>query len=107
MLIRVILKTEYGDCNLDGRVDIVDLNALAANWGAIGCTSWAEGDFNGDHAADILDLNEMAAHWGYPRPPGIFEDALAGTGVPEPATMAMLAAGAAGLLMRRRGRRGA
>ncbi|MCJ7544869.1 MAG: trypsin-like serine protease, partial [Phycisphaerae bacterium] len=45
-LIRTMLGTEYGDANLDLRVDIDDYNLLAANFGLTG--GWAKGDFNGD-----------------------------------------------------------
>jgi hypothetical protein len=105
-LVRVILNTEYGDTNLDGKVDILDLNTLAAYWGEAGCVSWSDGDFNGDWKIDILDLNAMAAHWGFPLhgAGGSFEEALATTSIPEPIPAITLLLGASAILARRQGR---
>jgi len=78
------------DADLDGKVDIFDLNALAANWGT--GSGWAEGDFNGDLTADIFDLDVMATNWGS----GTFPAT-----VPEPIVLTLLALGALGVLRRR------
>jgi hypothetical protein len=43
-----VLKTKYGDVNLDGRVDQTDLNIILNNMGKGPGLSWADGDMNGD-----------------------------------------------------------
>ena len=48
--------------NLDGKVDVMDLNALAQHWLQTG-QSWATGDFTGDHIVNQLDLSVLAQHW--------------------------------------------
>ncbi len=82
-----------GDCNLDGSVDLLDLDTLAYNWGNSIDVDWAEGDFNGDGKIDLLDLNLIAANWG---------SAPALGNVPEPATLSILAIGGLAMLRRRR-----
>ncbi|GAG25596.1 unnamed protein product, partial [marine sediment metagenome] len=62
-LIHTIMGKEYGDTDLDGDVDILDLDTLGINWDQSGM-GWADGDFNGDTAADILDLDVLGSHWG-------------------------------------------
>src|SRR4051812_31694787 len=44
-----------GDANLDGVVDTLDFNALAASYGHRG--DWSKGDFNADGRVDHTDLN--------------------------------------------------
>ena len=50
-----------GDCNLDHKVDITDLGALATNWQQTG--GWQQGDFNDDGLIDISDLGVLATNW--------------------------------------------
>ncbi|KKK89023.1 hypothetical protein LCGC14_2737270, partial [marine sediment metagenome] len=53
-----------GDITLNGKVDITDLGALAANWQASGPgIGWGNGDFNWDYVVDITDLGALAANW--------------------------------------------
>jgi len=59
-----ILVAPYGDANLDGRVGIADLSALADNYGVESGTTWAMGDFNGDGKVGIADLAALADHYG-------------------------------------------
>jgi hypothetical protein len=54
-IVRVILGTEYGDANLDGKVDEADEEIVRGNLGETGL-GWAGGDFNGDGIVDVLDL---------------------------------------------------
>jgi hypothetical protein len=93
-----------GDANVDGKVDTLDFNALAGNFGGTGKV-WRNADFNNDGTVDTLDFNSLAANFGKSAnpPPG---DGGGGAGalVPEPSTL-MLACGAAGLLICRRRRR--
>jgi len=81
-----------GDANRDGLVDVLDLAALANNFGASPAT-WEQGDFGGDGLVDVLDLAVLANHFGEgPSPPMAPE--------PSAAWLLLLAAGA-----RRRRRR--
>jgi len=92
-----------GDANLDGTVNVADLNKVLANWGKTNQT-WAEGDFNYDGVVNVADLNKVLANWGKTVPAGY--DSLGGpagaagpcSAVPEPGTLALLAAGLMGLL---------
>jgi len=86
-----------GDANLDGRVGIADLGALADNYGQTGRV-WVHGDFNFDGKVGIADLGAIADNYGVEAG----QDRLL---VPGPPTALLLAiAGAA--LVRRRCRRG-
>jgi len=51
----------YGDLNLDGTVDGLDLAALLAVWGL---TDPPYGDFNGDGIVSGADLTTLLARWG-------------------------------------------
>jgi hypothetical protein len=90
-----------GDTNLDGKVDIVDMLALEADFGCKASPGWAGGDSDGDGDVDMLDYLTM-------------KDAFAETGpqagaspgpTPEPASAALLAVAAAAALSRRPSRR--
>jgi subtilisin family serine protease len=61
-LVHDILGTEYGDANLDGRVDGDDEAILAAYGGPGG---WAEGDFDGDDWITTNDQGQVWSHWGF------------------------------------------
>ncbi|MBN1942922.1 MAG: PEP-CTERM sorting domain-containing protein [Phycisphaerae bacterium] len=76
--------TLQGDANLDGIVNELDYDILAANWG-VG-DIWSEGDFTFDGTVDEADLAVIQENWG--------GSGSAPTGVPEPATLALLAMGA-------------
>jgi hypothetical protein len=78
-----------GDADFDGDVDDDDLSLLLANWGAD--TVCAHGEFSGAAPVDDDDLSLLLANWTGPLP----------AAVPEPVTMAFLAAGAL-ILSRRR-----
>ncbi len=54
-----LTTTLAGDVNLDGVVDIFDVNTVSMNWG----TSGPQGDANGDGVVDIFDVNLISAHW--------------------------------------------
>ena len=95
----VVKYTWAGDADLDGDVDISDLARLATYWQYN--TSWSGGDFNYDTHVDISDLAILATNWqqgvGNPLGPESFDAALSSFGlvsasVPEPASVALLAA---------------
>jgi hypothetical protein len=88
----IILQSQLpGDAVGDGKVDINDLTIVLTDFGRSGMT-WNTGDFNGDGKVDINDLTVVLANFG--RTVGA-----AGIGaVPEPGTLALFAAGFAGLL---------
>ena len=67
-----------GDTNGDLMVNLADLSALAANYGAYGYASWAMGDFNHDAQVNLSDLSVMGAYYG---------QTWSGSEVPEPATL--------------------
>jgi hypothetical protein len=82
-----------GDANRDGRVDINDLTIVLSNFGKTGVT-WSQGDFTGDGTVDINDLTIVLSNFGKTA-------ALSAAGmaaVPEPGAIALLLAGAIGLL---------
>lgn len=85
--VRSILRTEYGDANLDGVIDAADFSVLTANFTATGA-GWAQGDFNGDTVVDSRDLSLIFANWGYDRS-AVLADQLA-TPIPEPSAIAAL-----------------
>lgn len=100
-----------GDADGDNDVDVGDYFALKENYGRTGMT-WAQGDFNGDGVVDNADLAILEMNWGYKSPlydpakEGYTPTMAPGGLVPEPATLALLAAGAVGLLLRRSCRSG-
>lgn len=56
----------YGDANLDGKVDFIDLAKMAQNFNsALPATqgSWDRGDFNFDGMVDFLDLAKLAQQY--------------------------------------------
>ena len=61
-LVETMLGTYYGDHDLDGDVDIDDLNTVRNNFGQPG--KWADGDFDGDRIVDIDDLNTVRNNFG-------------------------------------------
>jgi hypothetical protein len=66
-----------GDTNLDGVVNVLDFNTLAANFNKTSAL-WSQGDVNYDGVVNSLDFNLMASNFGQPAlvAPGL---------VPEPA----------------------
>ena len=60
-LLREILSVLPGDANLDGSVDITDLDIWSSNRFQTG-RGWASADFNGDGLADGSDFNILVAY---------------------------------------------
>jgi hypothetical protein len=98
----VLIRYTYsGDATLDGKVDTLDFNALAANFGGTG-KAWTQADFNYDGTVDTLDFNNLAANFGQQISEG---GGGVGALVPEPSVSGMFVlAGATALRRQRRAR---
>ena len=107
-----VAYTWYGDATLNGQVDITDLTKVLQNYNQTGMT-WSQGDFYYNGVVDITDLTKVLQNYNQPFvDPGILDvtsyklngqalQLLSGAGfhvVPEPGTLALLAAGLLGLL---------
>ncbi|MFB3892037.1 MAG: trypsin-like peptidase domain-containing protein [Phycisphaerae bacterium] len=100
---RTQLTPIEGDANNNGIVDMTDYTIWFGNYGRTDA-GWRQGDFNGDNLVDMADYILWFTNFGTS-----INAAGAGSfsapefyGVPEPATLALLAAGA--LLLKRRRR---
>jgi T5SS/PEP-CTERM-associated repeat protein/autotransporter-associated beta strand protein len=80
-----LVPTYAGDFNLDGIVDVTDLNVWAANAGK--SASWQAGDVNYDGAVNLIDLKMLKASIGLPR----LSIPSSSAAVPEPSTVVLSA----------------
>jgi hypothetical protein len=87
------MGTEVGDLNLDGFINATDLAILAEFFGSSG-VGYGRGNLNCDDFVNATDLAILAGNFGYAAPEG--------AAVPEPATLGLLAAGAAFVIRRRK-----
>lgn len=81
------LTATTGDVNLDGEVNIFDVNLVSSNWGLTGPL----GDANHDGTVNIFDVNLISSNW----------TGAANAPVPEPSTIALAALAVIGLTIRR------
>jgi hypothetical protein len=77
-----------GDANLDGIVDQADYTVWYNGYGTSG--DWGHGDFNADGLVDQADYTIWYNGYG-----------ATGDGVPEPATIVLMALGGFGMIRRR------
>jgi hypothetical protein len=89
-----VATTWPGDVDSDGKVDINDLTIVLAHYGQTTGMWWGTGDLNGDGRVDINDLTIVLAYYGET----LGASAGGAAAVPEPASLLLAAAGAAGLL---------
>ncbi len=100
-----VMYTYFGDANLDGKVNALDFNAVATNFGKTpGSDVWAQGDFNYDGNVNTLDFTALAGSFGLPTLSAPALSPALGTLVPEPTALALLAIGSAAMSTRRRRR---
>ena len=66
VLVHDILNTEFGDANLDGRVDNSDFGIVLGKFGAAG-VGWACGDINGDGDVGNSDFGAILGNFGFER----------------------------------------
>ena len=93
-----------GDANIDGKVDLNDLNIVLNNLGNANA-NWTSGNFDGAATIDLNDLNDVLNNLGLTfGSPTFSQEALATQSAPEPATLTLLVS-AVGLPLLRRSRR--
>ena len=92
-----VMATYAGDFNLDGVVNSQDLDIWKANVGTSAAT-WQMGDANHDGVVNGLDLDLLRANVGLPQLAGGSLGDVSAAEVPEPGTLALLAAGLIGML---------
>lgn len=72
-----------GDTNLDGKVDVLDLNQVGLHWQQE-VAAWSAGDFAANGTVDVIDLNELGLNWQQSIP------LAAAQSVPEPSGVLLL-----------------
>jgi hypothetical protein len=91
--VTVLHDQHPGDANLDTKTNVLDFNEWNANK-FTSPTTWQMGDFNGDGKTNVLDFNV----WNENKFTSVAAPAPQAGQVPEPGTLALLAAGLAFLV---------
>jgi hypothetical protein len=60
-LVKTILHSNYGDANLDGKIDFADFQIILDHW--MSTTGWATGDFTGNRVTDFNDFQKVLDNW--------------------------------------------
>jgi hypothetical protein len=89
------IGTQYGDLNLDGKVDGFDFSTLLGNFG-IG-SGWSSGDITGDMAVTGADFSRLLGAFGFSNASGTSLS----VSVPEPTTGLLFLSAALWLTARR------
>ncbi|MCC6679935.1 MAG: hypothetical protein IT445_03440 [Phycisphaeraceae bacterium] len=100
ILVKMILGTHFGDANLDGIVNLSDLQILGDHWQST-TANWSMADFTGDGKVNLADLQVLGDNWGATA--GDFQ-ALAALYIPEPAALGLLLTASTLMLSARRAR---
>ena len=77
----VVKYTILGDANLDGSVDISDLDIVLSNFASGKPPSWDTGDFTYAGQTDITDLNIVLGHYAQSAPPTVATPSVARSSV--------------------------
>src|SRR5439155_18378230 len=101
----LVMYTYGGDANLDGKINVDDYGRIDFAV-PLGIAGWSNGDFNYDGKINVDDYGIIDFNVGI-QGPAFFATGGAGggtglTAVPEPASIALLAAPLAALMTRRR-----
>lgn len=67
-LLNTILGTDYGDTNLDQRVDRADLSTIVSGFGRSSGSQWSDGDFDGDGLVGLRDLWRLQGSYRFGTP---------------------------------------
>ncbi|HEX3357023.1 MAG TPA: autotransporter-associated beta strand repeat-containing protein [Tepidisphaeraceae bacterium] len=95
----------FGDADGNNVVNLLDLNAVATDFGMSSSELWNQGDFNYDGAINIADFNLLASNFGQtfiPTPSTLPAPSALGALVPEPVSAAVFSLPLLGLRRRRR-----
>ena len=96
----IVAYTYYGDANVDGKVNALDFNALATNFGVGGSKVWSQGDFNYDGTVSTADFVLLSGNFN--QSVSIPSAPVLGSLVPEPASMGIIGMGLMAAMRRRK-----